>query len=326
MNSFVSGILEKGLMGEGVTREEAEKITDLAGEDLWDLFNAAGKITRHFKGREISLCTIVNAKAGHCSEDCRFCAQSGHYRTDADTYPLMSAETIAEAASNMDKAGVDRFSIVTSGKALAPGELDAIHMAIGMITKTTGLDVCASLGTLPVEQLESLKEAGLSRYHHNIETAPSFYREVCSTHSYDLRAGTVENAKKAGLSVCCGGIIGLGENWGHRVEMALSLRELNPDCIPINILHPVKGTPLEGMVLTPPLDVLKTVALMRFVNPTKSIRYAGGRVINMGELQAFGLVSGLDGMLTGNYLTTIGREPHEDKQMIRNLDLCVKRG
>ena len=325
MNSFITGILEKGLRGEGISREEGEKITDLAGNDLWDLFNAAGKITRHFRGREISLCTIVNAKAGSCSEDCKFCAQSGHYRTDVDRYPLMLAEAIAEAASNMDATGVDRFGIVTSGRATTSGDLSIIIDAVRNISENTGLDVCASLGVLTVEQLKGLKEAGLSRYHHNIETAPSFYSEVCSTHSYELRAKTVENAKKAGLSVCCGGIIGLGESWDHRVEMALSLRELDPDCIPINVLHPVKGTPLEDMPLTPPLDVLRTVAMFRFVNPAKSIRYAGGRVVNMGKLQALGLVSGLDGMLTGNYLTTTGREPQEDKQMIRDLDLCVKR-
>ena len=303
----------------------AEKIIDLSGDDLWDLFSAAGKITRKFRGKEISLCTIVNARSGLCSEDCKFCAQSIHYETNVDTYDIMSSHSIVETAQAMDKASADRFGIVTSGKGIGPKEMTAVLEAVSRINETTGLEVCASLGVLSLKQLVSLKEAGLTSYHHNIETSPSFYSEICSTHTYEERAETVRNAKRAGLSVCCGGIIGMGESWSHRVEMAFVLKELNPDSIPINILNPVSGTPFENRPTTSPLEVLRTISLFRCVNPTKSIRYAGGREKNMNELQAFGLVAGLDGMLTGNYLTTKGRKPEEDKQMVRNLGLFLKR-
>jgi len=323
---FISKILAKGLASQGITRDEAEKITEIQGNELWDLFNAAGKIARHFRGKAISLCSIVNARSGRCSEDCRFCVQSSHYKTDVDTYPLISVDDILERARTMDKSGADRFGIVTSGKGLSDNDLEVVRNAVRMINKNTALEVCASLGVLTRGQLQSLKDAGLTSYHHNIETAPSFYPKICSTHSYEVRAETVINAKKVGLLVCCGGIIGLGENWGHRVEMALTLRELDPDSIPINVLNPIKGTPLENRPKTPPLEVLKTIALVRFANPTKSIRYAGGRETNMGDLQALGLVSGLDGMLTGNYLTTTGRMPEDDKKMIKGLGLQIKRG
>jgi len=252
--------------------------------------------------------------------------QSSHHKTDVDTYPLISVDDILERARIMDETNADRFGIVTSGKGLNNDDLVTVLEAIRVIKKETDLEVCASLGVLTRGQLRSLKDAGLTSYHHNIETAPSFYPEICSTHPYNIRAETVINAKKVGLQVCCGGIIGLGENWGHRVEMAFALRELDPDSIPINVLNPIKGTPLEDRPNTPPLEVLKTIALFRFVNPTISIRYAGGREKNMGDLQALGLVSGLDGMLTGNYLTTSGRRPEDDKQMIKNLGLCIKRG
>ncbi|MDP6156390.1 MAG: biotin synthase BioB [Candidatus Thermoplasmatota archaeon] len=326
MNSFISGILEKGLGGEGITREEALTITDLEGEDHWDLYYAAGKIARKFRGKEISLCTIVNARSGLCSEDCKFCSQSSHYTTDVDTYDILSTESIVEAARAMDKTGADRFGIVTSGKGVGPKEMGAILEAVSSIRKTTGLEVCASLGVMSYEHLLRLKDAGLASYHHNIETAPSFYSKICSTHPYEDRARTVRNAKRAGLSVCCGGIIGMGESWSDRVEMAFTLKELDPDSIPINILNPVKGTPFENRPMTPPLEVLKTISLFRFVNPTKSIRYAGGRERNMKELQALGLVAGLDGMLTGNYLTITGSKPDDDKRMVRNLGLSLKRG
>lgn len=326
MDSFISGILTKGLRGLGITAEEAGIIIELAGEDLWDLFSAAGKIARKFRGKEISLCAIVNARSGLCSEDCKFCAQSSHYGTDVNIYKIMSSQSIVEAAQAMDEAGADRFGIVTSGKGIGPDELSAVLEAVSRIRNTTGLEVCASLGVLSYEQLVSLKMAGLTSYHHNIETAPSFYGKICTTHPYEERALTVRNAKRAGLSVCCGGIIGMGESWGQRVEMAFALRELKPDSIPINILNPVMGTPFENRSLTPPLEVLKTISLFRFINPTSSIRYAGGREKNMKELQAFGLVAGLDGMLTGNYLTTTGSKPEDDKRMIRNLGLNPKRG
>lgn len=326
MDAFISTIMEKGLKGDSITWTEAERLVELEGQNLMDLLHVAGHVARRHFGRRINLCTIVNAKSGRCSENCKFCAQSAHHNTSVDVYPLLSKEQLVKAARKMDAEGVDRFGIVTSGKSITSDEdLRTIIRAIKEIKRTTKLEVCASLGILSPKKLKDLKTAGLARYHHNIETAPSFYDVVCSTHSYSVREETVRNAQKAGLEVCCGGIIGMGETWQHRIEMAFALKDLDPDSIPINILNPIKGTALEKRPLTPPLDVLKTIALFRFVNPTKSLRYAGGREVNMGDLQSLALIYGLDSMMTGNYLTTTGREPWQDKKMVKDLGFAIKR-
>ena len=325
MDAFISTILKEGLKGDSIAWTEAERLVEFEGQDLIDLLHAAGHVARRHFGRTINLCTIVNAKSGRCSEDCKFCAQSAYHNTNVDVYPLLSKEQLVEAAQKMDTEGMDRFGIVTSGKGITSDEdLITIIKAIKEIKRTTRLEVCASLGILSLKQLIDLKAAGLARYHHNIETALSFYDLICSTHTYSVREETVRNAQKAGLEVCCGGIIGLGETWQHRIEMAFALRDLDPDSIPINILNPIKGTALENRPLTPPLDVLKTIALFRFVNPTKSLRYAGGREVNMGDLQSLGLIYGLDGMMTGNYLTTMGREPRQDKKMVKDMGFAIR--
>jgi len=322
----IPGIVGRALEGAGASEEEALAMLDLEGEDLDALLKAAGRVARRFRGDEVSLCTIINAKSGRCSEDCRFCAQSGHYGTDSETFPLMSGDEIYDASAKMDADGVDRFSIVTSGRGItSDAEFDTILGAVRRIAGGTGLEVCASLGVLPREKLRALRDAGLAYYHHNIETAPSFYPKICTTHPVGERMRTIRDARSAGLKVCSGGIIGLGESWEQRVEMALVLRELDPDSIPLNVLNPVTGTPLEDRPLTPPEDVLRTIAIFRMVNPTKSVRYAGGRQVNMGGKQALGLEYGLDGMLTGNYLTTTGTDPETDKSMIRGLGLKTRR-
>jgi biotin synthase len=323
MDAFTSTILEKGLKGDSIALSEAERLVEFEGQGLMDLLHVAGQVARRYAGRRVDLCTIINAKSGWCSEDCRFCAQSAHHNTNVDVYPLLSTEQLVEAARKMDAEGVDRFGIVTSGKGISDEDLQALTRAIKEIRRTTKLEVCASLGILSLKQLKDLKAAGLARYHHNIETASSFYSRICSTHSYSVREQAVRNAQKTGLEVCCGVIIGMGETWQHRIEMAFALRDLDPDSIPINILNPIKGTALEKRPLTPPLDVLKTIALFRFVNPTKSLRYAGGREVNMGDLQSLGLIYGLDGMMTGNYLTTTGREPRQDKKMVKDLGFAI---
>ncbi len=315
--------MEKGLKGDSIALSEAERLVELEGQGLMDLLHVAGQVARRHAGRRVDLCTIINAKSGWCSEDCRFCAQSAHHNTNVDAYPLLSTEQLVEAARKMDAEGVDRFGIVTSGKGISDEDLQALTRAIKEIRRTTKLEVCASLGILSLKQLNDLKAAGLARYHHNIETASSFYSRICSTHSYSVREQAVRNAQKTGLEVCCGVIIGMGETWQHRIEMAFALRDLDPDSIPINILNPIKGTALEKRPLTSPLDVLKTIALFRFVNPTKSLRYAGGREVNMGDLQSLGLIYGLDGMMTGNYLTTTGREPRQDKKMVKDLGFAI---
>jgi biotin synthase len=286
---------------------------------------AAGEIRRHFKGDSVSLCGIVNAKSGRCPEDCSFCAQSSHYKTAADTYPLKKAPQIVALARRASRDGAERFGIVTSGKRIRTGrEWAEIEKAVGGINGI-GLQACASLGLLGDEQARALKGAGLSRYHHNLETSRSFFPNICTTHDYEEDVATIRTAKRAGLSVCSGGLIGLGEGVTHRIELALTLRELEVDSVPLNILHPVKGTPLGGSRPLPPLEILITIAVFRFLLPDREIRLCGGKEKNLRQLLPLALSAGCDAWMTGNYLTTAGRDSRLDHEMIRDLGLFPTR-
>ncbi len=285
------------------------------------LMAAASEIRRHFKGDVVSLCGITNAKSGRCPEDCAFCAQSSHYATEAEAYPLKKAPQIVAEADLARRAGAEMFGIVTSGKKInSTREWAEIRKAIGGINGA-GLKACASLGLLDAGQARNLKEAGLYRYHHNLETSRSFFPKICTTHDYEEDVETVGTAKRAGLSVCSGGLIGLGEGITHRIEMALTLRDLDVDSIPINILHPVKGTPLGGNRPLPPLEILVTIAVFRFLLPDRDLKLCGGKEKNLRQLLPLGLVAGCNSLMTGNYLTTAGRESSLDHEMISDLGL-----
>ena len=307
-------ILEGGLL----SREEARALSKIPRQHLFNLLASADSIRNYFRGNSIQLCTIVNAKSGGCPEDCSFCAQSSKSRADIEVYPLLERNSILKNARNAKKAGAIRFSIVTSGRKVSKKDFTKIRDMISAI-RDLGLLPCASLGMLNAEELSRLKAAGLDRYHHNLETSRRFYKKICSTHGYTEKIETVKAALASGLSICSGGIFGMGETWQDRIDMAFTLRRLNVDSVPINFLIPIKGTSLESRALLNPLDALQIIALYRFILPNKEIRICGGRLQVLNEFHPLIFLAGADSLLTGNYLTTFGRVPADDVGLI---NLC----
>ena len=302
-------IANRIMNGGEITKEEAIELIHTSDDDTMILLAMADKIRQHFNDNSVDVCAIVNARSGKCPENCKFCAQSAHHNTGVQEYPFMDEETI-------------RFSIVTSGRNTNnPDEFDQIIHVLGRIKNEIGLEICCSLGLLTYEQALKLKEVGVTRYHSNIETAPSHFPDICTTHSYEDKMFTIDNAQKAGIRVCSGGILGLNETLEQRVEMAFELKRLHIDSVPLNILNPVKGTPFESNEALRPLDILRTFAVFRFILPNALIRTAGGREVNLRDLQAYALKGGLNGIMVGGYLTTGGRSPQDDLQMIQDLEL-----
>lgn len=313
---------QKILDGGEITRKEAEELIHTSDEDTMILLAMADKIRQKFNGNEVDLCAIVNARSGKCPENCKFCAQSAHHDTGVTVYPFMDEEDIVAAAKKAKEAGAIRFSIVTSGRNTSnPKEFEQILSALKRIRKETGLEICCSLGLLTYEQAVQLKEIGVTRYHSNIETAPSHFPDICTTHEYKDKMSTIANAQKAGIRVCSGGIFGLNETLEQRVEMAFELKRLGIDSVPLNILNPIKNTPFEDNKPLAPLEILRTFAVFRFILPSAQIRTAGGREVNLRDLQALALTGGLNGIMVGGYLTTGGRSPLEDLRMLDDLRL-----
>ncbi len=327
MHGEISRIAGSVLAGGEVTAEDAGVLAAASGSDIYDLLYWANRIRERFCGDDIHLCSVVNARSGACGENCSFCAQSAHNRTDAPVYPMLAEERIIEAARNAAaclRSPAAHFGIVTSGPDPGgSGDFDTICRAAERLSSEGDVGVCVSLGSLTPGQVMALKEAGVRRVHHNVETSRSFFPHVCTTHDYDDRIETVRNIQAAGLDTCCGGIFGLGESRQDRVDMALELRELDVDSVPINFLNPVAGTPCEKNEPLEPLECLKIIALFRFVLPAKPIRTAGGRERSLRDLQAWMYYAGANGTLIGNYLTTTGRAPEDDLQLISDLGLRV---
>lgn len=324
MNPLFDKLTDKAIKKKDISVEEAMGLYKEGQKEPFMLMACSSKIREHFKGSAVSLCGIVNAKSGVCQENCRFCAQSGHYHTEAPVYPLMSAEEIGEKGREAHENGAHMFSIVTSGTRVSTaGEWETIYRAIGLINATGALS-CASLGMLDKKTADDLRKAGLYRYHHNLETSRSFFDQICSTHDYEEDIQTVKNAREAGLTVCSGGIIGLGETMAQRVEMAMTLRGLDVDSVPINILNAIPGTPLEGIAPLVPMEILLTVALYRFILPDKDIKLCGGKEKNLRQLLPLAIVAGCNSLMTGNYLTTLGRETAHDLEMINDLGMTAK--
>ena len=323
----ISGYAQKVLSGGTLGKLELYELVKTQVHDLPYLFAAANSIRQQVQGDKIHLCSILNGRSGRCSEDCSYCAQSVHHQTGVAVYPLMDVQEILRNAIAAAVAGVSHFSIVLSGGGVDQADekqtFARIIEAYQLIREKTNLHLCASLGSLTLEQARQLRAVGVERYHHNVETSRDFYPSICRTHTYDDRIRTVGVAREAGLAVCCGGIIGMGESLEQRIDMAFELREMGIGCVPVNILNPIPGTRLESMQPLPPLEILKTIALFRFVMPQAIIRTAGGREKNLRDLQSLALLGGANGMLVGGYLTTSGRDSRLDLKMIEDLGLRV---
>lgn len=323
MDSTIGRLKKKAISRRGINSADAKRLYEIGAVKPFLLMAHANEIREHFKGKTINLCSIVNAKSGVCPENCRFCAQSAHYRTDAPVYPLMTAKEIVEQARIAGEAGAHLFSIVTSGTRISDNkEWQVIYRAIEGI-KGLGIRPCASLGMLDTGMAKGLAKAGLFRYHHNLETARSYFDNICTTHDYEEDIDTLRIAKNAGLSVCSGGIIGLGENMMHRIELAMTLKEAGVDSVPLNILNPIGGTPLQNAPALTPVEILLTVAIFRFILPDKDIRICGGKEKNLRQLLPLSIIAGCNSLMTGNYLTTLGRDAVQDIEMIRDLGLEV---
>lgn len=306
--------------GEGeITREQALELTETDAQDTMDLITLAGKIRNKFMASEVFKCAIINAKSGMCPEDCAFCAQSAHHQTHAETYGLRSARELEETGLKMAEAGATNYSVVTSGTTLTDEEIDVVCSVARRLKEKTDLTLCASVGLLNNDGARKLKASGVSRYHHNLETARSHFENICSTHDYDDDIETVKVAKEAGMVVCSGGIFGMGESWAQRVELAFTLKALEVDSVPINFLNPIKGTRLADRPLLPPMEALKVIALYRFIFPKNDITICGGREATLKDFQSWIFAAGANGLMVGNYLTTQGRNLESDLEMIAAL-------
>lgn len=303
-----------------IDRESALYLSRVSGSEVFELFALSNKARVKYRGNKVDLCSIVNAKSGACPEDCFFCAQSAHSKTDIKIYPLLDKEKILDAARSAEENGVKRFCIVTSGKKTSDKEIDEICRFVSEI-RTLGLLPCATLGMLGYPEFKKLKDAGLHRYHHNLETSETFFREICTTHTYREKIRTIESAKSLGFSICSGGIFGLGESWEDRIDMAFALKGIGVDSVPINFFTPVHGTPLGQRDMMNPLEALKVIAIYRLILPRCEIRVCGGRQMTLRELHPYIFLAGADGFLLGNYLTTAGRSPEDDLQMIKDMGL-----
>lgn len=325
LRNYIQEMAEKVLAGGALTADEAVKLAGAAGADRYLLFAEAARIRDFFVGSTVHLCSIINAKSGRCAENCAFCAQSAHHDTGVEVYPLVDEDEIVRCAALAEQNGAGCYGIVTSGTGINKAEeLDSVCRAVSRIKAETGISPSCSLGIMDEATALRLKNAGMETYHHNLETSRSFFPQICTTHDYEDDVATIRAAKTVGLRVCCGGIFGLGESFAQRIEMALTLRELQVDSVPLNFLNPVAGTRLEAADNLTPLECLTIIAVYRFLLPDKRLSVCGGREKNLRELQSWMFLAGANGTMTGNYLTTPGRPPELDRQMLKDLELPVE--
>ncbi|WP_045215103.1 biotin synthase BioB [Desulfonatronovibrio magnus] len=321
MNYFYE-LAVKSESGQRLTEKEIKNLLELPYRDTFQLFPGATLLREKYHGAKIGVCSITNAKSGSCSEDCSFCAQSAHYKQRIHNYPLKSHHELVDIGMVAAGTGCGRFSIVTSGKGLSRNEVEEVCKAVVEL-KARNVSVCASLGILTEMDFKLLKEAGLTRYHHNLETAPDFFAKICTTHDFSHRVQTINAAVKAGLDVCSGAVFGLGETDAHVIQLAMVLKELDVVSVPVNFLVPIPGTPLENSPRITPLRCLKIICMLRYILPEKDIIVCGGRVENLGELHPFIYPAGASSVMTGNYLTRQGRNSGEDMRLIREMGLEV---
>jgi biotin synthase len=308
-------LAEKSLNGEVGTRDEMRTILAAPQEGIPSLLRAALRVREHFWGRKVHLHMLTNARSGLCPEDCHYCSQSAISQAPIAKYPLLSKEGLLDAAFRAKAARAVRYCIVTSGRGPTDREIDALASVVQDIRERVQINICCSLGLMTEGQARTLKAAGVERVNHNLNTSRRFYPAICSTHTYEERVRTVENVQRAGLSTCCGGIVGMGETNDDLIDLALSLRELNVASIPVNFLHPIPATPLAGYQNLTPARCLKALCLFRFVNPSKEIRVAGGRELNLGSRQHLAMYPA-NSLFVDGYLTTPGQAATDTHRMI----------
>ena len=307
---------------ENYTKEDYIKLYDRPLDELIEMSN---KITQENFNNEVEACSIISAKTGACSENCKYCSQSKHNHAQITCHPLLDVETVKKAALSAKENGASRFCIVTSGRVPSDSDFDKIIEMIKAVASIEGIHCCASLGLLSEEQIKRMKDAGVERYNHNINTSENYHEKICTTHNFQDRINTVKTITKYGMEACCGVIIGMGESREDRVDMALSLKELNPKTVPINVLNPIKGTPLEGYDdKIDEEEILKTICIFRIILPKAMLRYAGGRTTRLSKInQKLGMIAGINSLLVGNYLTTTGSTSEEDKKMLDELNMVM---
>jgi biotin synthase len=315
---------QRVLAGGELTRAEALFLFHLeATADILDLLSWANRIREHFKGNKIHLCSIVNAKAGSCSENCSFCAQSAHFQTGSPKYGFVDPEPVAEAAGEANRNGVTAVGLVAAWKGLNEGPiLDEVCDRIREMKAGGQTRPDASLGLITSQRVaDRLKEAGLECYGHNLESSRRFFPQTCSTHTFDDRLETIGYLKKAGIKICSGGIIGMGETREDRCDLVFELKAIGANVVPINILNPVPGTPFADKPRLPVMEILKTIACFRFVLPRREIMIAGGRTVNLRDAQSMIFMAGASALMVGNYLTTLNQPVEKDLQMLQDLGL-----
>ena len=313
MELTAAALADRIIGGGDVTAEELVSLLKTAEKD--DLFEAAHRVTEAFKADHFDFCAILNARSGKCSENCKWCAQSAHWKTACDVWTLKTADACVAAAKEAEANGAVRFGIVTSGRAQSATEVEALCVAIRRIKEETRIHRCGSLGLLNEGDLAKLKESGLERYHCNLETAPSRFGKLCTTHSVEEKLATLRAAKKLGFEICCGGILGMGETPEQLVEFAFALKEVAPNSIPVNILHPVPGTPLGEKSILSEQEILTGIAVLRLVNPRTPLRFAGGRRDMSDETAKKAIYVGISAGIAGPLLTTPGADFADDRQL-----------
>lgn len=308
---------EKILAGGSLTESEALWLADKQNFDSQELYAAAAEITERFGPKKFDSCSIVNARSGRCPENCKWCAQSAHFSTDAAIYPIVDKDTCINLAEYNRAEGIGRYSLVASGRAVKGAALDTMCDYYRELSHRGGIYLCASMGLLDRDDLAKLREAGVERYHCNLETAPSHFAALCTTHTQADKIATLRAARELGMELCSGGIIGMGETHAQRVELAVKLLEVAPESIPINILHPIPGTPLAESAPLTHEEVLDTVAVFRLIHPRAVLRFAGGRDRISPETQRMALKIGINGAIMGDLLTTIGSQIAADREMVK---------
>lgn len=308
-------------LAQGISREQAIYLAKTPEEDLHWIFAGADYLRRLHFGNKVQLCSIINAKSGICGEDCAFCAQSGHYDSEVNKYPFIDDEKIHKAAISAKDNGASEFSLVTSGKSLEGNDFQRALEEVEKIAGMDGINSCISPGILDELKLTALKNAGLKRFHHNLETSKSYYPKVCTTRTYAENIATISKAMEMGLSVCAGAIFGMGESAEQRVELAFDLKDLGIKSVPINFLHPIPNTPMESKNELTPMDCLRIISLFRYILPDAMLILCGGREHNLKSLQPIVFVAGASGMMVGNYLTTQGASVRDDLRMLQDLGL-----